>query len=180
MSKIVNTLNTEVLFSEAEIQNRVLELADQINSDYGDEPIIAICILKGSFMFFTDVIKHLKMPVSCEFIGLSSYENATTSSGEVKITLDLNGTLEGKHVVVFEDIVDSGLTLKYLTKLIESRKPKSVRTCVLLMKLPRFRTEVSVDYFGFEVGNQFVVGYGIDYAQKYRGLPYIGYISNAH
>jgi hypoxanthine phosphoribosyltransferase len=169
------TLNEahKVLFTEEALAKRVKELADQINHDFANCELIAICVLKSSFIFFTDLIRHLQMPVHTEFLGVSSYGNQTHSSGEVKVTLDLNEPLEGKHVLVVEDIVDSGLTLSYLQSNLKARKPGTLKTCALLMKPEQVKIEVPVDYLGFEIGNEFVVGYGMDKAGKYRGLPYI-------
>ena len=170
----------KVLIPEVKIQSRVRELAAEISAEYGEQEITAICILKGSFIFFSDVIRHLESPLTCEFLGLSSYGNEQVSSGEVKVTLDLNEPLEGKHVIVFEDIVDSGLTLAYILKSLGARRPASLRTCALLVKPHSLKTQVQIDYTGFEIGDEFVVGYGLDYAGKYRGLPYIGYFENEH
>jgi len=169
-----------VLIPEVKIQNRVRELAQQISQDYGDEEVTAICILKGSFIFFSDVIRHLDLPLTCEFLGLSSYGNETVSSGEVKVTLDLTAPLEGKNVIVFEDIVDSGLTLQYILRNLQSRAPESLRVCSLLVKPKSLKAPIEVDYVGFDIGNEFVVGYGLDYAGQYRELPYVGFLENEH
>lgn len=173
-------LKPKVLIPEVKLQARVKEMAAQINADYQGKEIAAICVLKGSFIFFADMIRHLTVPVTCEFLGLSSYGNDTQSSGEVKVTLDINEPLEGKDVIIFEDIVDSGLSLKYLLTSLTARRPASLRSCALLMKPDSLRTAVEVDYVGFNIGDEFVVGYGLDYAQKLRGLPFIGYIENEH
>jgi hypoxanthine phosphoribosyltransferase len=118
--------------------------------------------------------------VTCEFLGVSSYGNKTVSSGEVKVTLDINEPLEGKHVIIFEDIVDSGLTISYIMEMLRARKPATLKCCSLLLKPDSLKTPVNVDYIGFKIGNEFVVGYGLDYAGKFRGLPYIGYIEHEH
>ena len=170
----------KVLIPEVKIQQRVRELAQEINADFGETEITAICTLKGSFVFFSDVIRHLDMPMTCEFLGLSSYGNEKVSSGEVKVTLDINEPLEGRHVLVFEDIVDTGLTLQYILQSIAARKPASLKVCSLLTKPSKLRTQVEVDYVGFTIDDEFVIGYGVDYAERYRGLPYIGYIENEH
>jgi len=170
----------KTLIPESRIQTRVQELAQQINYDYQDKEITAICILKGTFVFFSDLIRQINLPLSCEFLGLSSYGNEKESSGEVKVTLDINDPLEGKHVLVFEDIVDTGLTLDYIQKTIQARKPATLKTCALLFKPEALKTDVIVDYTGFKIGNEFVIGYGVDYAEKYRGLPYIGVVENEH
>jgi hypoxanthine phosphoribosyltransferase len=170
----------KILIPEVKLQSRILELGQQINYEYQDTEITALCVLKGSFVFFSDMIRQLEMPLNCEFLGLSSYGNEMRSSGEVKLTLDINEPLEGKHVLVFEDIVDTGLTLKYLTNALRSRNPASLKTCALLLKPDSLKTNVEIDYLGFKIKDEFVVGYGIDYAQKFRGLPYIGYVENEH
>ena len=166
----------EILIPDVKIQQRIKELADQINSDYHNQEITAICILKGSFMFFSDLIRHLEMPMSCEFLGLSSYGGKQHSSGEVKVTLDLNEPIENRHVIVFEDIVDSGLTLDYIMSSLRARRPASLKCCALLVKPEELKIPVEIDYVGFKIKDEFVVGYGMDYAEKYRSLPYIGYI----
>jgi hypoxanthine phosphoribosyltransferase len=170
----------KVLIPEVKLQARVSELAQEIAHDYRDREITAICILKGSFIFFSDIIRRLDMPLVCEFLGVSSYGAKMVSSGEVKVTLDLNEPIEGRHVVVFEDIVDSGLTLSYIMNALKARKPATIKSCSLLMKPESLKTDIEVDYLGFKIGKEFVVGYGIDHAGKHRGLPYIGYVENAH
>ncbi|MBI2711768.1 MAG: hypoxanthine phosphoribosyltransferase [Bdellovibrio sp.] len=170
----------KVLIPEVKIQARLNELAQEINHDYRGREITAVCILKGSFIFFSDIIRRLESPLTCEFLGVSSYQNRTVSSGEVKVTLDLNEPLENKNVIVFEDIVDSGLTLSYIMNTLRARRPASLKSCSLLLKPESLRTEIDVDYLGFKIGKEFVVGYGIDFAGKHRGLPYIGYIEHGH
>jgi hypoxanthine phosphoribosyltransferase len=167
----------EVFLSEAVIQKRVLELAEELNKKYGDQEVTAICTLKGSVVFFKDLLSHLKMPVLCEFLGLSSYGVSSTSSGEVKVTLDLSEPILGKHVLIIEDIVDTGLTLSYTLDYLKMRKPASLETVTLLFKPEALKApNLKLDYVGFEIPNKFVVGYGLDYAEKFRGLPYIGAI----
>lgn len=173
-------LKPKILIPEVKLQARLTELADEILHDYKDKEIVAVCILKGSFVFFSDLIRKIDLPMSCEFLGVSSYGNKMVSSGEVKVTLDINEPLENKHVIVFEDIVDSGLTLSYIMNALRARKPASLKSCSLLLKPESLKTEVNVDYLGFKIGNEFVVGYGIDYAGKFRGLPYIGYVEHEH
>lgn len=164
-----------VFISEADIKKRVRELAEQINEEYGMQELTAICTLKGSVVFFSDLLKHLKMPVVCEFLGMSSYGNHTESTGEVKVTLDLNEPLGNKHVLVVEDIVDSGLTLSYILEYLRVKKPASIRTIALLFKPEALKSPtLKIDYIGFEIPPKFVVGYGLDCAEKFRGLPYIG------
>ncbi|MBN23178.1 MAG: hypoxanthine phosphoribosyltransferase [Bdellovibrionaceae bacterium] len=164
----------EKFISEKEIKDKIAKLADQINADFDGKEIVAICTLKGSFVFFSDLIRSLALPVRCEFLGLSSYGNQTTTSGEVKVTLDLNSQIEGKHVLIVEDIVDSGITLQFILKYLEARNPASISTAALLSKPDALKVDVDVEYVGFEIQNQFVVGYGLDYAESLRGLPYIG------
>lgn len=170
----------KILIPEVKIQSRISELAHDINHDYHGQTITAICILKGTFIFFSDLIRKLDLPVTCEFLGVSSYGNKMVSSGEVKMTLDVHDTLEGRNVLVVEDIVDTGLTLSYIMNVLKMRKPATIKSCALLMKPDCLKTDVHVDYLGFKIENQFVVGYGVDYAGKFRGLPYIGYIEHGH
>lgn len=170
----------KILIPEAKLLARVQEMAQEIAQDYAGREIVAVCILKGSFIFFADIIRGIDLPLTCEFLGVSSYGNKMVSSGEVKVTLDLNEPLENRHVVVFEDIVDSGLTLTYIMNTLRARKPASLKSCALLLKPDSLKTPVEVDYVGFKIGPEFVVGYGVDYAGKYRGLPYIGYLEHDH
>ena len=170
----------KILIPELRLHARIAELAQEIKTDYQGKPITAVCVLKGSFIFFSDILRHLDMPITCEFLGVSSYGNRMVSSGEVKITLDLNEPIENRHVIVFEDIVDTGLTLSYIMNSLKARRPASLKTCALLAKPENFKTDVPIDYTGFKIGSEFVVGYGIDLAGKFRGLPYIGYIEHDH
>jgi hypoxanthine phosphoribosyltransferase len=170
----------QILIPEIRLRARIEEIANEITQDFAGKDVVAICVLKGSFIFFSDLIRKLDLNVSCEFLGVSSYGNKMVSSGEVKVTLDLNDPLEGKHVLIVEDIVDSGLTLSYLQNLLKTRRPASLKTCSLLVKPDSIQTGVSVDYTGFEIGKEFVIGYGMDYAGKYRNLPYIGYFEHDH
>ncbi len=170
----------KVLIPEVRLQQRVIELAHEINHDFQGKDVVCVCILKGSFIFFSDLIRHIELPMSCEFLGVSSYGNKMVSSGEVKLTLDINEPLEGKHVIVVEDIVDSGLTLTYIMNALRARKPATLKSCSLLVKPAALKTEIEVDYLGFKIGNEFVVGYGIDFAGKFRGLPYVGYLEHGH
>ena len=169
-----------ILIPEVRLQARVTELAEEILHDFRGQELTAVCILKGSFVFFSDLIRKLDLPMTCEFLGVSTYGNKMVSSGEVKITLDLNEPLENKHVLVIEDIVDTGLTLSYIMNSLRARKPASIKSCALLMKPECLKTQVDVDYLGFKIGNEFVVGYGIDFAGKFRGLPYLGYLEHGH
>jgi hypoxanthine phosphoribosyltransferase len=164
-----------VYLSESQIKQRVQELADQINRDYEGKEVTAICTLKGSIVFFSDLIRKLTLPLICEFLGVSSYGGQTTSTGEVKVTLDLNEALNGKHVILIEDIVDTGLTLSFLLDTLKAKRPASLKTATLLFKPDALKAkDLQIDYIGFEIPNKFVVGYGLDYSEKFRGLPYIG------
>lgn len=167
-----------VLISQEQLQKRIVEMGKLINKDYEGKEVTAICILKGGVIFFSDMIRQLTIPLQCEFIGTSSYGNEKQSSGEVKLTQDTNAPLVDKHVLIFEDIVDSGLTLSYILKILAARKPASIKICSLLFKPKSLKTDIHPDYYGFEIGNEFVVGYGLDYAGLYRGLPYIGVLEN--
>jgi hypoxanthine phosphoribosyltransferase len=161
------------LLKEEEIQTRVRELGQAISQDYGDKPIALICILKGGLMFLCDLAKHITSPVTYDFMSVSSYGDATQSSGVVRITKDLEESIEGKHVIIVEDIIDTGLTLSYLLNNLRSRNPASLRICTLLNKPSNRKVEIPVDYVGFEVPNAFLVGYGLDFRQLYRNIPYI-------
>jgi len=173
-------LNPKVLIPEVKLQARIAEIAEEIQHDYQGREIVAVCVLKGSFIFFSDLIRKLDLPMTCEFLGISSYGNKMVSSGEVKITLDINEPLENKHVIVIEDIVDSGLSLAYIMSTLKARKPATLKSCSLLLKPDALKTEVVVDYVGFKIGNEFVVGYGLDHAGKHRGLPYVGFLEHGH
>ena len=163
-----------VLFSEEELNKRVSEIAAEINRDYaGKEPML-ISVLRGSFVFMADLIRKIEVPCTVDFMSVSSYGRGTTSSGQVQITKDLSDDIEGKDIIVVEDILDSGNTLSYLLQLLQARKPASMKLCTLLDKPDRRVKEVHVDYSGFTIPDEFVVGYGLDYAEKYRNLPYIG------
>ena len=162
--------------SEEKITKRVKEMAEEISKLYGDEPVSLICILKGSVFFTVELAKRITSPVELEFMCVSSYGMDSESSGIVKITKDLDISIEGKNVLVVEDIIDSGRTLAYLLQNLKTRNPKSLRLCTLLDKPERRVVNVKVDYVGFEIPDEFVVGYGLDYDQKYRNLPYIGYV----
>jgi hypoxanthine phosphoribosyltransferase len=156
------------------LRNRVTELAREIRGDVPDEELHLICVLKGAAMFLADLIRAMEGPVSIDFIALSSYGTGTTSSGEVRLIKDLDYGLEGRHVIIVEDIVDTGLTLNYLQQVLRARNPKSLRTACLLSKPSRRKIDVKVDYIGFTIEDRFVVGYGLDYSEQYRNLPYIG------
>lgn len=168
------TESVRVLIPEEEVKRKIQEMAETISADMGDETITLICILKGSVFFSCELAKHIKGPVMLDFMSVSSYGNDTKSSGVVKIVKDLDEPLEGKNVLVVEDIIDSGRTLSYLMENLQARRPKSLKLCTLLDKPERRVVDVNVDYTGFEIPDEFVVGFGLDYAQRYRNLPYIG------
>ncbi|MCX7642351.1 MAG: hypoxanthine phosphoribosyltransferase [Armatimonadetes bacterium] len=163
-----------VLLTEEQIQRRIAELGAQISADYAGKELHLIGVLRGALMFMADLMRHLTVPCSCDFIAIASYGMDTKSSGVVRILKDLDDSIQGKHVLIVEDIVDTGLTLNYILNLIRSRNPASVRVCALLDKPERRIVPVEIHYLGFTIPNRFVVGYGLDYAQKYRNLPYIG------
>ena len=165
----------DVLISEKEIDNRIFEIADRINKDYEGEELTLICVLKGGVMFMCDLAKRLNLNVRLDFMSVSSYGSQTKSSGVVKIIKDLDDSIDGKNVLVVEDIIDSGNTLSYLMDILKKGGPKSIKLCTLLDKPSRReKKDVFVDYVCFEIEDKFVVGYGLDYDQRYRNLPYIG------
>lgn len=168
--------NIRVLVAEADVAKRIEELGRQISEDYAGKHVHMICVLKGGVFFMCELAKRISVPVSLDFMSVSSYGDGTSSSGVVKIAKDLDETLEGKDVLVVEDIVDSGRTLYYLLDILGKRRPNSMRLCTLLDKPDRRVRDVKVDYVGFEIPDEFVVGYGLDYAQKYRNLPFIGVV----
>ena len=170
-------LKLSKLIDEEQLSKRIKDMGAELTEKYKGEEVIAICVLKGSFMFFADLIREIDLDVTCEFFGVSSYKGAS-SSGEVRVTLDLNRTIEGKHILLVEDIVDTGLTMNYLKRTLESRRPKSLSTCSLLFKPDALKEECSIDMVGFEIKNHFVVGYGLDYEGYYRNLPYIAQAEN--
>ena len=163
-----------VLFSAEEIARRVREMGSEISADYGDSCPILVGVLKGAFVFVSDLARAIDLPLTIDFVALSSYGEATESSGVVKITSDLSRPIEGKHVLVVEDIIDTGLTMRYLLDNLATRHPASIRICGLLHKPARSRTKIPIDYLGFPIEDKFVVGYGLDAAEKYRNLPFIG------
>jgi len=164
----------EVLISAADVDDRVKEMADQISHDYAGKEIFMICILKGSVVFMSELAKKLNHEVTFNFMKVSSYGNATESSGRIKIDMDLDDSVKGKDVLIIEDIVDTGRTLKHLKDLLSLREPASLKICTLLDKPSRRVADVKVDYTGFVIPDDFVIGYGLDYAQRYRNLDFIG------
>ncbi len=165
-----------VLVSEEEVDAKVKELAAQISEEYEGKNLHLICVLKGGVFFTCEIAKRITIPLTLDFMSVSSYGDGTVSSGRVKIVKDLDDAIEGKDVLIVEDIIDSGRTLSFLIDMLNSRKPASIKLCTLLDKPERRVTDVKVDYVGFNIPDEFVVGYGLDYGQKYRNLPYIGVI----
>ena len=169
----------EVLFSEEQLKNRVQEIARQITADYQGKEIMLISVLRGSFVFMADLCRAIDLPCTLDFMAVSSYGKGTKSSGQVQITKDLTEDITGRDILVVEDILDSGNTLSYLLQILQARKPASMRLCTLLDKPERRVKPVEVHYTGFSIPDEFVVGYGLDYAEKYRNLPYIGILKPA-
>ena len=167
-----------VMIPEADIDAKIREVAAQITKDYEGKEVHLICILKGSIFFTCELAKRIDLPVTLDFMSVSSYGDGTESTGRVKIVKDLDDNMEGKHVIVVEDIIDTGRTLSHLLEVLKVRKPASLKLCTLLDKPDRRVVDVKVDYCGFEIPDEFVVGYGLDFAQKYRNLPYIGVVEN--
>ncbi len=165
-----------VLIAEEEVDKKIREIAEKISKDYEGKTVTLICILKGSVFFTCELAKRITIPVKLDFMSVSSYGAGTESSGRVKIIKDLDDSVEGKDIIVIEDIIDSGRTLSHLMTLLSSRKPNSIKLCTLLDKPDRRVVPVDVDYTGFNIPDKFVVGYGLDYDQNYRNLPYIGVI----
>jgi len=163
-----------ILYDETQLNEACVRLGSQITADYQDKELIVVGILKGAQVFMSDLIRKIDLPVQLDYMSVSSYGLSTESSGVVRILKDLDISIEGKHVLIVEDIVDSGLTLHYLTENLKSRLPASIRLCTLLDKPERREVEVNVEWVGFAIPDEFVVGYGIDYAQRYRHLPYVG------
>lgn len=166
-----------VLLTEEEVDAKIRQVAEEINAFYGDQPVKLICVLKGGVFFTCELAKHLKMPVRMDFMSVSSYGSATSSSGQVKIIKDLDESIEGENVLICEDIIDSGHTLAYLIEMLKRRDPASIHLCTLLDKPERrVKKQVTVDFTCFSIPDKFVVGFGLDYDQKYRNLPYIGVV----
>lgn len=168
--------HVKVLLSEEEVDKRIQEIGEQISKDYAGKQVHLVCVLRGGAFFMCELAKRITVPVSLDFMSVSSYGGDTKSSGVVKIVKDLDDSIKDKDVLVVEDIVDSGRTLSYLMEMLRDRKPASLRLCTLLDKPERRVIDVNVDYTGFEIPDEFVVGYGLDYDQKYRNLPYIGIV----
>lgn len=164
----------EVMFSEEDVDRRIKEIGEQISKDYAGKSVHLVCVLKGGSFFMCELAKRITVPVSLDFMSVSSYGGDTKSSGVVRIVKDLDEPLAGKNVIVVEDIIDSGRTLSYLMEMLKDRKPESLTLCTLLDKPSRRVVDVDVKYTGYEIPDEFVVGYGLDYDQQYRNLPYIG------
>jgi hypoxanthine phosphoribosyltransferase len=164
----------EILISEHEIQQRVAQMGRQITADFEGSELLIIAVLKGALLFLADLVRHIDLPVAIDFLAVSSYGAGTTSSGVVRILKDLDETIEGRNVVIVEDIVDSGRTLDYLLRMLRQRHPATLHVCTLLDKRVRRELDVPIDYVGFEIPDAFVVGYGLDFAEYYRQLPFIG------
>ncbi|PIS10697.1 MAG: hypoxanthine phosphoribosyltransferase [Bdellovibrio sp. CG10_big_fil_rev_8_21_14_0_10_47_8] len=171
-------LKLSTYISEDDIQKKVKEMGEKLTKKFKGHDIVAVCVLKGSFIFYSDLVRHIETDIACEFFGVSSYHGNTTSSGEVKVTLDLGHPVEGKDVILVEDIVDTGLTMNYLKSSILSRKPKTLTTVALLEKPDALKVPCEIDMVGFKIPNDFVVGYGLDYQGLYRNLPYIAQVQN--
>ncbi|ABX40529.1 hypoxanthine phosphoribosyltransferase [Lachnoclostridium phytofermentans] len=170
--------NIKVLISEEEISKKIKELGEEISKEYAGKTLHLICVLKGGVFFMTELSKHITIPVTIDFMSVSSYGDSTVSSGRVRILKDLDESIDGRDVLVVEDIIDSGRTLAYLLDLLKNRQPNSLKLCTLLDKPSRREVDVNVDYTGFQIPDDFVVGYGLDYAQIYRNLPYIGVVQS--
>ncbi len=162
------------LISEEKLKARVQEIAKEITEYYNGEEVKTVCVLKGAVMFMVDLVKSLDLPVKFDFMDVSSYGNSTESSGSIKILKDLDDPIEGENLLIVEDIIDSGRTLHYLMDYLKSKKPKSIKLCTLFDKPDRREFDVHVDWTGFDIPDEFIVGYGLDYAQRYRNLPFIG------
>lgn len=172
------SLELKTYISEEKLQAKVQEIGKLLTAQLKGKRVTAICVLKGSFMFYSDLIRNINTDLTCEFFGVSSYHGGTSSSGEVKVTLDLSTPIEGHHVILVEDIVDTGLTMNYLKKSIEARKPASLTTVALLEKPEALKVPCKLDHVGFKIANEFVVGYGLDYDGYFRNLPYIAQVQN--
>jgi len=167
-----------VLISEQDIEKRVAELAEQVSSDYRNKgDIVLVGVLKGSFIFLADLSRRLTIPRTIEFIAVSSYGETSASTGAVRLVMDVRGNIENRHVLIVEDIVDTGHTLNYLMGILESHRPASIRTCTLLHKADATEVDINIDYVGLGIGNEWVVGYGLDFAERDRTLPYIGTVT---
>ncbi|MFD3155552.1 hypoxanthine phosphoribosyltransferase [Haloimpatiens sp. FM7330] len=173
MQNINNDIK-EILYSQEQLKDKIKEIGKNINRDYEGKDLVLVGILKGSVMFMSDLLREITIPCQMDFMAVSSYGNSTETSGVVRILKDLDFQIKGKHIIIVEDIIDTGITLKYLMKYLKSRNPKSLEIACLLNKPERREIEIDVKYSGYNVPDYFIVGYGIDFAEKYRNLPYIG------
>ncbi len=173
----MNAYTPDVLISEDEIALRIQALGKAISDDFSGEELTVICVLKGAFMFCSDLIKKIDLPLKLEFISLSSYGDGMSSSGNIEMQMDLSSSIAGKNILIVEDIVDTGLTLKFLTETLKIRNPKKMKLASLLFKPAKNKYPAKIDYLGFEIEDKFVIGYGLDYAGRYRELPYIGVLN---
>lgn len=171
---MINNDIKNILIGKEQIQDKVKLLGEEISKDYKDKDLLLVCILKGSLMFMADLMKHINIYVETDFMGVSSYGNSVVSSGQVRIMKDLDMSVEGKDILIVEDIIDTGITLNYICNYIKGKGAKSVEIVTLLDKPSGRKVSIDAKYKGFKVGNEFVVGYGLDYAERYRNLPYIG------
>ena len=169
----------DILIDRDRLQERIRELGEDVSADYAGRDLLLVGVLKGAVFFMADLMRHLTVPCEVDFMAISSYGAATDSSGVVRILKDLDINIEGRHVLVVEDIIDSGLTLSYLMRNLESREPSSLEICALLTKPERREIEVPVRWIGFEIPNKFVIGYGLDFAERYRNLPYVGVLDES-
>ncbi len=176
----MNFYSPEVFISEEDIAIRVQTLGNAITKDFANEELVVICVLKGAFVFCSDLIKKINLPLRIEFLSASSYGDGTVSSGVLKMQMDVSCSLEGRNVLLVEDIVDTGLTISEIVKHIENHNPKSVRVASLLYKPEKLKHSVTIDYLAFEIEDRFVVGYGLDYAGRFRELPYLGVLNAGH
>lgn len=166
----------QVLFTREQLQERIAQLGAQISADYGNEEVVAICVLKGATPFCTDLVRHITCPLVWDFVAVSSYAGTMNSTGVVRFQKDIEESIKGRNVIIIEDIVDSGLTLRYLTDHLRLRRPKDLKICCLIDKPARRQTDIVPDYTGFTIDNLFIVGYGLDYQESYRNMDYIGVI----
>lgn len=169
----------KIMLTHEQLEERIKELGKEISDTYRGHDLLIVCILKGAILFFSDLARHIDIPVSMDFMAVSSYGGGTKSSGVVRILKDLDRPAQGMDILIIEDIVDSGNTLSYLKRTLMSRKPASLRICSLLDKPERRESDIEVDFTGFEIPDEFVVGYGLDYAEKYRNLPYVGVLKDS-
>lgn len=170
--------NCSPLISEEKLRDRIVQMGNELTKRFAGEKVVAVGVLKGSFMFFSDLIREIDTDIYCDFCAVSSYKDGMQSSGEVKLTLDLSSSINGKNVLLIEDIVDTGLTINFLKSHLMQRMPKSLTTATLLLKPEALKVKCDLDHVGFEIGNDFVVGYGLDYQGLFRNLPYIAQVSS--